>query len=128
MALGGTGANAVNVGIGTAAPQATLEVDGYAMLGNAAPKIQLKKLTGTTSASQGLSVSIAHGLNPAKILSVDILVEYATNSFIHHSYQFSPGFEFDYFITSTSINVANLAANSGNILSKPFKVLITYEQ
>jgi hypothetical protein len=128
MALGGTGADAVSVGIGTPAPQATLEVDGYTMLGNTAPKIQMKKLTGTTSATQGTSISIAHGLTSSKIIAVAVLVEYASNSFIHHSYQFNTGYEFNFFITATTISIANVAANSGNILSKPFKILITYEQ
>jgi hypothetical protein len=128
MVLGGTGANAVSVGIGTTAPQATLEVDGYTMLGSAAPKIQMKKLTGTTNAVQGNSTAIAHGLNSAKILSVDILVEYTTGSFVHNSYQFNPGYEFNYFISATNITVANIAGNSTNILSKPFKIIITYEQ
>ena len=128
MSLGGTGANAVNVGIGTTAPQAELEVNGYTMLGSSAPKIQMKKLSGTTSATQGTFVNIAHGLAVSKIIAIDVLVEYSSNSFIHHSYQFNPGFEFNYFINATNITIANVAANSGSILSKPFKILITYEQ
>lgn len=128
MALGGTGANAVKVGIGTAAPQAELEVNGYTMLGSGAPKIQQKKLTGTTAAAQGGTIVISHGLSSAKILSVDVLVEYTGGGFVHHSYALNPGYEFNYFIGATSITIANITANSGNILSKPLRILITYEQ
>jgi trimeric autotransporter adhesin len=128
MALGGTGANAVKVGIGTTAPQAELEVNGYTMLGSAAPKIQMKKLTGTTNAAQGGTISILHGLTSSKILSVDILVEYTSGGFIHPSYNLSNGYEFNYFIIGANITIANISGNSGNILSKPIRILITYEQ
>lgn len=88
----------------------------------------MKVFLGTTSGTQGTQVNVAHGLAASKILSIEVLVEYSTNSFIHHSYQFNPGYEFNYFISPTHINVATVAANSFNILSKPFRVLVTYEQ
>jgi hypothetical protein len=88
----------------------------------------MKKLTGTTSASQGGSVSIAHGLTVSKILSVTILVEYFTDAFVPASYQYNTGYEFTFWMTASQINVVNVAGNSVNVLSKPFKILITYEQ
>jgi hypothetical protein len=118
----------VDVGIGTSSPGAKLEVNGYTMLGSGAPKIQMKKLTGTTAATQSGQVSIAHGLTASKILSVDIMVEYSPNNFVHHSYQYNGGYEFNFFISPASITIANISANSANILSKPYKIIITYEQ
>lgn len=117
-----------NVGIGTFAPQSKLEVNGYTKLGSSAPKIQVKKLTGTTATTQGGSVSIAHGVAAGKILSVDVLVEYGPNSFIHYSYTESPGFQFNFFFGASNITIVNINGNSGLILSKPLRILITYEE
>jgi hypothetical protein len=128
LVLGGTGGNAVNVGIGLTNPAAELDVNGYSKLGPNSPIFQIKKLTGTTAASQGSSVNVAHGLTASKILSVVVLVEYSASSYIHHSYMLNPGYEFNYYITSSNITVANISGNSASILSNPFKIIITYEQ
>lgn len=123
MTLLGTG----NLGVGTTAPAAKLEVNGYTKLGSDAPAIRTKKLTGTTAGTQGGFVDIAHGVTGAKILSVEVLIEYATGMFIPVSYSQNPGYEANYLISSTSIRLFNTGANSANILGKPVKVLITYE-
>jgi hypothetical protein len=128
LVLGGTGADAVNVGIGVTAPTSQLEVNGYTQLGTNAPAIKTLELTGTTASAQGNSVSVAHGLNSAKILSCDVLVEYSSGNFVHHSYDWSTGYDFSFFISSTSVFVANTSTNSSNILSKPFKIFIIYMQ
>jgi len=128
MSLGGTGANAVSVGIGTTSPNATLEVDGFTMLGSTAPKVQMKKLTGTMAAGQGGQLFVSHGLNAAKILSVDILVEASPGNNYPPGFQYTSGFEYNYSITSTSIVIGTVSPNAANISSKPFKILITYEQ
>lgn len=116
------------VGIGTSTPAAELEVNGYVKLGSNAPAVKMIKLTGTTASTQGGMINIAHGLTPAKILSIDVLVEYTGNSFLHSSYTLNPGYEFNYFTNGTNLTIANVAGNSANILSRPYKVLITYEQ
>jgi len=116
------------VGIGTSTPQAQLEVNGFTKLGSSSPKIQIKKLTGVTSSIQGNSINVAHGLDPTKIISVTVLVEWQSNSFLHEGYRFSSGYEFSFFTNDTNIFIGNVSGNSANILSKPFKVLITYEE
>jgi len=116
------------LGIGTSTPQANLEINGYTMLGSGAPKIQMKKLTGTTPATQGGTALIAHGLDQSKILSVDVLVEYSSTNYIHYAYRESAGYEFNFYISGGNLIIVNVNGNSANILSKPFRVLINYEQ
>jgi hypothetical protein len=126
--LGGTGADAVKVGIGVTAPTSELEVNGYTQLGTNAPAIKTLELTGTTASAQGSQVGVAHGLSSAKILSVDVLVEYSAGSFVHHSYTYNSGYDFSFYVTSTNIFVGNTSTNSSNVLSKPFKIFIIYMQ
>ncbi len=125
MRIKGTG----EVGIGTAAPTAELEVNGYTKLGgNAAPAVKMIKLTGTTAAIQGNTTVMLHGLTSSKILAVNVLVEYTAGSSVPPSYTASVGYEYDYFISAAGITVWTKAGNSANILSKPIRVLVTYEE
>lgn len=117
-----------NVGIGTTNPTTKLEVNGFTKLGSTAPAIKTLKLTGTTNASQGVQTAVAHGITSSKILSVSVLVEYAAGASVPPNYGGSTGYEFDYFINATSITVWTKSGNSGNILSKPFRILVTYEE
>ncbi len=118
-----------NVGIKTISePTSALEVNGFTKLGSDAPAIKTKKLTGTTSAFQGGASSVPHSLTASKILNVSVILEFGTNSFIPSSYNFNPGYEFDWYSDATNIIVVNKSNNSGSVLSKPFKILITYEE
>jgi hypothetical protein len=116
-----------NTGIGVLAPTTKLEVNGFTKLGTDAPAIKVKKLTGTTAATQNGLISIPHGLTTSKILSVTVMVEYTTDAYVPSSYSRS-GFECDYYIFGDNIYIWNSATNSNSILSKPFKVLITHEE
>lgn len=126
----GEGVNAGNVGIGLsfAEPTAKLHINGFTKLGSDAPAIKVKKLTGTTAASEGSQVSILHGLEDSKILSISVLVNYSTNDYIHHSYRSVAEYEFEWINANGNIIVRNIGTNSANILSKPIKILITYEE
>jgi hypothetical protein len=117
-----------NVGIGINNPTTKLEVNGFTKLGSNAPAIKNLKLTGTTATMQGSQVGIAHGLSSSKILSVSVMVEWSAGQWIPASYNASGGYEFDYFVSTTAIQVINKTANSTNILSKPVKILVTYEE
>lgn len=116
-----------DVGIGTNAPTATLEVNGFTKLGSNAPAVKMIKFTGTTHNLQGNTASITHGLNIAKILSVSVLVEKSSTSLIPPN-QNSTGDEYIFQVTGTQVLVSTIFGNSANILSKPFRVLITYEE
>lgn len=120
--------NTGNVGIGTTAPTTTLEVNGFTKMGTTAPAVKMIKLTGTTAAAQGSNVALSHGVTSSKILSVNILVEYVSGSSVPPSYTASAGYEFDYYINGGNLVIINKTANSVNILSKPVRVLITYEE
>ncbi len=118
-----------NVGIGTATPDAELEVNGYTKLGSDAPKIKMKKITGTTNSSEGVNKFTA--INPGmtgSILSVDCLIEFQTGSYMPPETTLGPGYRAHMTIHSGVVRVWNAEADSGNILSKPFTCLITYEE
>ncbi len=102
--------------------------DNYTQLGSSAPAVKMLKLTGTTASSQGASVTVAHGLTTAKILDISVLVEYTPGSIMTAGYNVNSGYEFSYYVNGGSVIVINNAGNSASILSKPFRVLITYEQ
>lgn len=104
---------------------------GYTSLGEAAPKIKLKKISGTTAASQGGTASVAHGLTGSKILAVNVIVTDGNN--IRHP----PGndqpvvasaVEYQVYVGSANLVVALHPTNSSGILSAPFTALITYEE
>jgi hypothetical protein len=116
------------LGIGTSTPAATLDVNGGAKLGSDAPVIRMKKVTGTTSSVQNGLSYIPHGLADGTILSVSVMVEYYTDSFVPPSYAVNSGYEFSWFSNNGNIVIWNRNGNSANILSKPVKILITYEQ
>lgn len=117
-----------NVGIGTTAPTSALEVNGYTKLGSNAPSVRMLKLTGVTGATEGGFVDVPHGLTASKILSVELLIEYTPGAWVTESYLVTAEYQANCVISATNIRVANHATNSGNILSKPLKILVTYEQ
>jgi trimeric autotransporter adhesin len=124
MTIKNTG-NVGNVGIGTSDPTTKLEVNGFTKLGTDAPAIKVKKITGTTAPNESGYVDISHGLTLSKILSVSVLVD--AGFLIPESYD-QNGYDFSYYLGSNNIVVFNSVANSYSILSKPIRVLITYEE
>lgn len=115
------------VGIGTAAPASELEVNGFTKLGSNAPAVRMLKLTGTTAGTIGGYVDIAHGLTTSKILSVQVLIESASGTWIPTSYTSIPGYLANFLLTGSVVRVVNMSGDSGGILGKPMKILITYE-
>jgi hypothetical protein len=133
--FGSTGTNqflvhaAGGVGIDTNNPgAAALAVNGATQLGSGAPLVKMLKLTGTTANSDGGTVSIAHGLDQTKILSIEVMVDWGSNgSYIPPRYPVS-GYEFYWGSGGSNINITNVSGNSASITSKPIKILIVYEQ
>lgn len=121
-----------NVGVGTVTPEAKLEVNGYTKLGSDAPAIKLLKINSTTASTQGGAKSESLPFSTSRVISVEVLVEFAPNNFIHSQYTRTPGGEFDWALGNSGsfdfIQIVNKASNSSLILSKPMKILITYEE
>jgi hypothetical protein len=69
-----------NVGIGTTAPAAALEVNGYTKLGSDAPAVKMKYFTGTTNANHAGTVTVTTGIDHSKIVAIEVLVQDNTTS------------------------------------------------
>ena len=108
-------------------------VTDYTKLGGAsAPAIKQKLITGfITQFSEGFTTSIPHGLTPAKILNVSIFVE-ATNGFTGLLNQVPPNYIataemlYSYVVEPSNVEVTLSNTDSGSLLAKPIRVLITY--
>ena len=127
----GTNVTLINLGdkagIGVEDPDAKLEVNGFTMLGSDAPKIKMKKLTGTSPAV-GASGTIAHGLDKSKIIGAQVLVLGNNGNPIPPNFTSVGGYEFEFFIDATNAVIYCIAANSANIDGNAVTVLITYEE
>ena len=113
-----------NAGIGLIDPDAKLEVNGYTKLGSNAPKIKMKKLTGTTGTG---STTIAHGLTASKILDMSILVQELSGAFVHPVYTPNTS-DISYYQTYFGTDNIILELQGANINSRPYTILITYEE
>ena len=108
----------------------TIELNAFTQLGSDAasvPKIKMKKLTGTTGATEGSRVTVAHGLTGAKILAIDCLILWATNSKMGPGHIYDVGYNYSCYADNVNINVRLDATGSENVTSKEYTVLITYE-
>ncbi len=107
-------------------------ITGFTQLGKTtegAPVIKMKKLTTTSAELQTGSVTIAHNLTRSKILSVSVLLTYLANTAdIPASYLDVPGYEYNWQVNNNDVWIINKNGNSANILNKPIRILITYEE
>jgi len=101
---------------------------GFTQLGEVAPAIKTKKLTGTTPPVEGMTGSVLHGLTGDKIISVTAKVMYTTNYGVTPNYTFEPGYEYNLMHDNNNVLIRLDPINSENILSKPFIIYITYEE
>lgn len=100
-------------------------IGGFTSLGdNIALKV--KYLTGTSGATDGSVVTVAHGLTQSKIMIVTLLLEYAANNCISTNYTNSSGFQYDFDVGATAINVRLKPGASSQILNKPLRITILY--
>ncbi len=117
-----------NVGIGTNTPAAALDVKGFTALGENSARIKMLKLSTFTNSLDGGVISAFHNLDPAKILSVSIMIETATNTFYPEDYTALAGYQVQYHVLANTIQIKNVNGNCSNVLGKPVKLNITYEE
>ncbi len=110
---------------------ANVDINGFTRLGKlseAAPKIKMKKFTGTSSSSQNGFTDITHGLSREKIIGVQVIMKLPGFVDLGPGSRVNSGYEYEFQILNSIIRIANLNGNSANILSKNFVVLVTYEE
>jgi hypothetical protein len=117
-----------NVGIGTSTPQAALDVAGYTVLGEQSAKIKMKKSSFFTNGFDGGINSIALGFGSEKVLEVSIMIEAASGVFYPLNYTAQTGYQVQYNLVGNSIQLRNIIGNCSNVLGKPIKINITYEE
>lgn len=138
-----TTAGGLHVGSATAPVTDNLEVDGYTKLGGsgvsitgstpvgavlAYPSIRILKITGTCAAADGTAQITLSGLTEAKILNIDVMVEFTTGDYVHAGYTNTANLQFNYFYQGNILNIKNITGNSASLAARPFKAIITYEE
>jgi hypothetical protein len=138
-----TTVDGLHVGSATAPGADNLEVDGYTKLGGsgvsittstpvgavlAYPAIRILKITGTCAGDGGTAQITLSGLAEAKILNIDVIVEFTAGDYIHAGYTNTAGLQFNYFYNNGVLNIKNITGNSASLAARPFKAIITYEE
>jgi len=110
-------------------------VQGFSKLGGYAsdvPSIKMKKIVNTGPALNG-SKLIAHGLNAAKILEIEILMEWQVEGFpasptrvVPPNFTSVPGLNYQYELLDANIIIYNI--NGTDISGRNLRILITYEE
>lgn len=135
LTIGNGSNNAARSNAVTVYKNGNTDIQGYARLGTSAegaPRIKVKKLTSTTDSSNTGNQFIAHGLNLAKIVSIDVMVETISNTVLTPpGYVLLPQYTYYFHVNATNVVVQNQASSCAagdHICSKPVRILITYEE
>lgn len=122
-----------NVGINTIAPAYPLDcngtgrVQGFTTLGDAAQTnaVKMKLLTGTLA----WGGSVAHGLDPSDILSVEAMVQGTDGAWYCPGYDAVNGYRFHWYADGSSIRFdVDTQGASAQVLNQPVKFLLMYRQ
>ena len=109
---------------------ANFVVNGFTKLGNDAPAIKTKKITGTTPSTVLTLGSYPHGLTKSKILGYQMIVESGADNILIPPNNGDHPTDLHYYFTY--IDNTNLTIYPGSsattILGKPFRAIITYEE
>ena len=122
--------NPIKVGSGSIVITDDLVLIGcFVKIGSDAPKIKMKKLTGTTSGNEGDLTNLTHGLTVSKIIGCQVFVTQVTSSnLVPPAFTCVPEHEYDFFILGSVVRIVSDSTNSGSIVNRPVTVLITYEE
>jgi hypothetical protein len=94
--------------------------------------IKVKRITGTTGATQGDIIAISHGIANDKILgwvsTVNFTGSGSTSSYVTENHTYTTGYQYNIYNEGStgSLNVMTVTGNSSQILSKPVSILIYY--
>ena len=112
-----------------------LTQNGFTKLGEDAPAIKYKKITGRTASTQGGETTVPHGIDGSKILFASVLIDYTgtgNGDLLQEKELILDGWYAQLFTNKTHIIVRNAGGtfkfSSTHILNKPFAVLITYSE
>ncbi len=99
------------------------DLGGFASIGSGAPRIAMKKLSGTTDADS--ETTVTHGLTLSKILSVSIIVVGSSVSVAPNYFTTAETNHYAYHINATNIVMTSVQAGVQN---KAYTILIIYEE
>jgi hypothetical protein len=97
----------------------------FVKLGESAPAIKIKPITGQLSASPGASTTAAHGLTGAQIITCIGRSYFETNNGVPF-FSSEAGFELNVKWDPTNIILTTTATNSASILGTFFYVIVVY--
>lgn len=103
------------------------ETKKFTKLGEDAPRVKMKELTGTTANLSGGMVEIAHGLTQSKILSVSVLVTDTYGSDVPPGLSFSSA-RYEFYVIANHVRIQNITGSDTQILARPARILITYKE
>jgi len=109
------------------APIANPVFTGFSTLGDNIG-IKTKLINTTTPSTESGFVNILHGIDStAKIISVNIIVNWSGAGWVPTNYTYNAGRQFNWDIpNNNSISIVNTPNNSASILSKPARIFIVY--
>ncbi len=118
---------------GTATITGASNHNGYTRLGLAsenAPLIKVKKIVVPIGPAVDAFQSYALGgsITDAKVLGVQVLLNYSSTWKIPPSYLDATGYEYNVQVKNNAILISNKVGNSANIGAKPLAIIVTYEQ
>ena len=120
-----------------------MTVNGFTKLGGTGadvPSIKQKYLTGSTNSSASVFTTlIAHGLDVAKIISMDVLVVGFNNVSPPTNTWYAPGYrgsnnistlanEYWAYFDATNITIERSSTQGQNLVNKNYRIVITYIQ
>lgn len=100
---------------------------GFNKLGASALGLKNLVLTGTTGSSEGAQVNIAHGIIGSKIVFCTLTVEYSAGAYVNAACNVA-GFNVNLLWNATNVTVSNHPTESENVLSKPVRITVWYEE
>jgi len=106
----------------------SVDISSFTRLGSGAPAIRMKKLTGTTGATEGSLTDIPHGLTLSKIIGLSALVVDTNGNVIPPALTYISNFQYDAHLRPTVVRIKLSDTNSGFVVNGAITVLLTYEE